>query len=174
MSDDYDDYLNADESDFDTDDAKSFGDGIEEEKEKPKKKKATRARRPKAARPKKTTRKKKPVAEESDDTTVEEDEIEEEVKEEPKEEVEEVAAEEVVEEEVVEEEPKLPTDHVVHLYMIGKFSRTIERPFTAEDAEAFASNFNKTSKSYGHFATAGKESAKPAKTVPWRAGISAS
>ena len=53
----------------------------------------------------------------------------------------------------------------VHIYEHRQFKRTIDRPFTAEDAEAFASEFNRTSKSYGRFALAGKEDAKPRKML---------
>ena len=76
--------------------------------------------------------------------------------------------------EVVDEgPPPPPADHVVHVYQYGKFSRTIERPFTAEEAESFASEYNRTAKSYGRFAVAGKEKTRAKKTVPWRTGISA-
>ena len=68
-------------------------------------------------------------------------------------------------EEEVEEAP--PADHVVHVYEYGKFTRTIEREFTAEDAEAFASDFNRTAKPYSRFAVAAKAKARPKKTVPW-------
>jgi hypothetical protein len=68
-------------------------------------------------------------------------------------------------EEVEEEAP--PADHVVHVYEYGKFKRTIEREFTAEDAEAFASDFNRTAKPYSRFALAAKAKARPKKTVPW-------
>lgn len=56
-------------------------------------------------------------------------------------------------------------DHVVHIYEHQKLKRTIDRPFTAEDAEAFASEYNRTSKSYGRFAIAGKTDAKPKKSL---------
>lgn len=58
-----------------------------------------------------------------------------------------------------------PTDHVVHVYEYQKFKRTIDRPFTAEDAEAFASEYNRTAKPYARFAVAGKEDAKPKKSL---------
>jgi hypothetical protein len=61
--------------------------------------------------------------------------------------------------------PEPPADHVIHIYEAKKFKRTIDRPFTAEDAEAFASDYNKTAKSYARFAIAGKEDAKPKKTL---------
>jgi hypothetical protein len=58
-----------------------------------------------------------------------------------------------------------PANYVVHLYENKKFTRTIERPFTPEDAETFASEFNRTSKNYGRFAVTGKNDAKPKKTL---------
>ena len=60
---------------------------------------------------------------------------------------------------------QLPANYVVHLYENKKFKRTIERPFTPEDAESFASEFNRTSKNYGRFAVTGKNDAKPKKTL---------
>jgi hypothetical protein len=61
--------------------------------------------------------------------------------------------------------PAPPTNYRVHVYEYQQFKRTIDRPFTAEDAEAFASEYNRTSKSYARFAVAGKEDAKPRKTL---------
>ena len=58
-----------------------------------------------------------------------------------------------------------PANYVVHLYEHKKFTRTIERPFTAEDAEAFATEFNRTSKNYGRWAVSGKNDAKPKKVI---------
>lgn len=57
------------------------------------------------------------------------------------------------------------TDHVVHIYEYQQFKRTIDRPFTAEDAEAFASEYNRSSKPYGRFAVAGKVDLKPKKNL---------
>ena len=61
--------------------------------------------------------------------------------------------------------PAPQADYVVHIYEHQKLKRTIDRPFTAEDAEAFASEYNRTSKSYGRFAVAGKNDAKPKKVL---------
>jgi hypothetical protein len=61
--------------------------------------------------------------------------------------------------------PEPTANYVVHVYEHRKFKRTIDRPFTPEDAEAFASEYNRTSKSYGRFALAGKNDAKPKKTL---------
>ena len=58
-----------------------------------------------------------------------------------------------------------PANYVVHVYEHKKFTRTIERPFTAEDAEAFATEFNRTSKNYGRWALSGKNDAKPKKVL---------
>jgi hypothetical protein len=161
MTDEYDDYLNPDESDFETedfpeDDGRSpFGEGIielnGEEKKPAKKAKSSPTKRAKPA----AKSKKKEIEEDEVDAEPLEDEIEEDAEEEQ----EDIA-------------PTLPTDYVVHLYKFGKFSRTIDRPFTAEDAEAFASDYNRSAKGYGHFAVAGKEKTRPAKTVPWREGLS--
>src|SRR6266478_1796536 len=59
--------------------------------------------------------------------------------------------------------PEPAANYVVHIYEHKKFKRTIERPFTPEDAEAFATEFNRTSKNYGRFALSGKNDAKPKK-----------
>jgi hypothetical protein len=82
---------------------------------------------------------------------------------------------EEVDEEAVGEEEEEPVDeygrpepaanYVVHIYEHKKFKRTIERPFTPEDAEAFATEFNRTSKNYGRFALTGKNDAKPKKAL---------
>jgi hypothetical protein len=58
-----------------------------------------------------------------------------------------------------------PANYVVHLYEHKKFTRTIDRPFSAEDAEAFATEFNRTSKNYGRWAVSGKNDAKPKKVL---------
>lgn len=80
------------------------------------------------------------------------------------EEAEEESAEEAKEK---ESPPAQPTDHIVHIYEYGKFTRTIEREFTAEDAEAFASDYNRTARAYSRFAMAAKAKSRPKKTVPW-------
>jgi len=61
--------------------------------------------------------------------------------------------------------PEPVANYVVHIYEFRDFKRTIDRPFTPEDAEAFASEFNRTSKSYGRFAVTGKNDAKPRKSL---------
>jgi hypothetical protein len=58
-----------------------------------------------------------------------------------------------------------PANYVVHIYEHKKFTRTIDRPFTPEDAEAFATEFNRTSKNYGRMAVSGKVDAKPKKAI---------
>jgi len=65
--------------------------------------------------------------------------------------------------EVIPEGP--PTDHIVHVYELGKFKRTIQREFTAEDAEAFAVEYNRTSKPYSRSAIALAREDDPASTV---------
>ena len=61
--------------------------------------------------------------------------------------------------------PEPAPNYVVHIYEYRQFKRTIDRPFTGEDAEAFASEYNRTSKPYGRFAVAGKDDAKPRKAL---------
>jgi hypothetical protein len=56
-------------------------------------------------------------------------------------------------------------NYVVHIYENKKFKRTIERPFTPEEAEAFATEYNRTAKSYGRVAAAGKNDATPKKAL---------
>ena len=59
--------------------------------------------------------------------------------------------------------PKPETNYVVHIYEYQKFKRTLDRPFTPEDAEAFATEYNRTGKQYSRFALAGKSDVKPKK-----------
>jgi len=61
--------------------------------------------------------------------------------------------------------PEPASNYVVHVYEYKKFKRTIDRPFTLEDAEAFATEYNRTGKSYGRFAVSGKSDAKPKKAL---------
>jgi hypothetical protein len=61
--------------------------------------------------------------------------------------------------------PEPAANYVVHIYEQKKFKRTIDRPFTPEDAEAFATEYNRTSKAYQRFAIAGKNDAKPKKAL---------
>jgi hypothetical protein len=64
--------------------------------------------------------------------------------------------------------PEPAANYVVHLYEHRKFKRTIDRPFTPEDAEAFATEYNRTSKTYHRFAVTGKNDAKPKKSLDER------
>jgi hypothetical protein len=61
--------------------------------------------------------------------------------------------------------PEPAANYVVHVYEHRAFKRTIDRPFTPEDAEAFATEFNRTGKSYGRVAVSGKNDTKPKKTL---------
>jgi len=61
--------------------------------------------------------------------------------------------------------PEPKPDYVVHVYEQKKFKRTIDRPFTPEDAEAFATEYNRTAKPYGRVAVTGKSDAKPKKSL---------
>jgi hypothetical protein len=71
------------------------------------------------------------------------------------------------EEEPVDEygRPEPAANYVVHVYENKKFKRTIDRPFTPEDAEAFATEYNRTAKSYSRVAVTGKNDAKPKKSL---------
>jgi len=85
----------------------------------------------------------------------------------------ELADEELADEELDEfGRPEPPPDHVVHIYECKKYKRTIDRAFTAEDAEAFASEYNRTAKPYARFAIVGKEDAKPKKALDAAASVS--
>lgn len=59
--------------------------------------------------------------------------------------------------------PKPEPNYVVHIYEYQKFKRTLDRPFTPEDAETFATEYNRTGKRYSRFALAGKSDVKPKK-----------
>jgi hypothetical protein len=61
--------------------------------------------------------------------------------------------------------PEPAANYVVHVYEHKKFKRTIDRPFTPEDAEAFATEYNRTGKSYGRVAVTSKNDAKPKKAL---------
>lgn len=61
--------------------------------------------------------------------------------------------------------PEPAANYVVHVYEQKKFKRTIDRPFTPEDAEAFATEFNRTAKPYGRLAVTGKNDTKPKKSL---------
>jgi hypothetical protein len=61
--------------------------------------------------------------------------------------------------------PSPTANYVVHVYEFNKFKRTIDRPFTPEDAESFATEYNRTGKPYGRVAVAGKNDAKPKKSL---------
>lgn len=70
-------------------------------------------------------------------------------------------------EEVVDEygRPEPTANYVVHVYEHKKFKRTIDRPFTPEDAESFATEYNRTSKLCHRVAVPGKSDAQPKKTI---------
>ena len=61
--------------------------------------------------------------------------------------------------------PKPVANYVVHVYELGRLKRTIDRDFTPEDAEAFATEFSRTAKHYGRKAVAGKKDTQPATTI---------
>ena len=61
--------------------------------------------------------------------------------------------------------PEPQSDHMVHLYDLGRLKRTLDREFTAEEAHAFADRYSKVSKNYGRKAVAGKKDTQPAKVI---------
>lgn len=61
--------------------------------------------------------------------------------------------------------PEPAANYVVHIYEVGKYRRTIDRPFTPEDAEAFATEYNRTAKAYHRQAVTSKNDAKPKKSL---------
>ena len=61
--------------------------------------------------------------------------------------------------------PEPTANYVVHLYEHKKFKRTIDRAFTPEDAEAFATEYNRTSRLYHRVAVPGKNDAQPKKAI---------
>jgi hypothetical protein len=71
------------------------------------------------------------------------------------------------EEEAVDEygRPEPAANYVVHIYEHNRFKRTVDRAFTPEDAEAFATEYNRTSKIYHRLAVAGKNDTQPKKTM---------
>lgn len=71
------------------------------------------------------------------------------------------------EDEVVDEygRPEPAANYVVHIYEHKKFKRTLDRAFTPEDAESFATEYNRTSKTYHRVAVTGKNETQPKKTL---------
>jgi hypothetical protein len=61
--------------------------------------------------------------------------------------------------------PKPLANYVVHVYELGSYRRTIDRDFTPEDAEGFATEYNKTAKPYNRRAISGKKETTPPKTM---------
>jgi hypothetical protein len=61
--------------------------------------------------------------------------------------------------------PEPQANYVVHVYELGRFKRTIDRDFTPEAAEAFATEYNRTAKRYGRKSLAGKKDTQPAKEL---------
>jgi hypothetical protein len=61
--------------------------------------------------------------------------------------------------------PEPQANYVVHVYELGRFKRTIDRDFTPELAEAFATEYNRTAKRYGRKSIAGKKDTQPAKEL---------
>ncbi len=57
------------------------------------------------------------------------------------------------------------TNYVVHVYEVKKFQRTIDYKFTPEDADAFATEYNRTAKTYSRWAVPGKADVEPGKVL---------
>jgi hypothetical protein len=71
------------------------------------------------------------------------------------------------EDEVVDEygRPEPAANYVVHIYEHRKFKRTLDRAFTPEDAESFATEYNRTAKPYHRVAVTGKNETQPKKML---------
>lgn len=54
-----------------------------------------------------------------------------------------------------------PADHVIHVYELRKFKRTIPRAFTSEDADKFAEEYNRTSSNHSRWAVSGSKDDQP-------------
>ncbi|MGL4511512.1 MAG: hypothetical protein ACRCT8_00345 [Lacipirellulaceae bacterium] len=61
--------------------------------------------------------------------------------------------------------PRPQANYAVHVYEFGRYKRTVERDFTPEEADAYATEFSRTAKHYGRQAIAGKKEATPAKVI---------
>jgi len=56
-------------------------------------------------------------------------------------------------------------NYVVHVYENKKLKRTIDRAFTPEEAEAFATEYNRTGKNYARVAVTAKNDVTPKKSI---------
>jgi len=154
VDDDDEDYEDSDE--FDSEIAEE--EEVEEEVVEKKPKKKAKKKAPKAAPAKKKKaapkRKRKPAPK---DEVAANEEVEENT--------DEAAAENDVAEgdEYGRTEPE--ANYVVHVYELKKLKRTIDRKFTPEDAEAFVTEYNRTSKSYNRWAVPGKDDVQPGKML---------
>lgn len=61
--------------------------------------------------------------------------------------------------------PAPTPNYLVHIYEHKAYKRTIDRPFTPEEADAFAVEYNRCSKVYGRWAVPGKAELKPGKEL---------
>lgn len=155
----------VDDDDFDDDESEEENDEEEEE---------VVAKKPKKAAPRKSAKSpKKKAAKASPRKRVSRKAAEEESAEEEPEfsevDVEDVQAEadDSETEESLDEfgRPAPVANYVVHIYEHRKFKRTIDRDFTPEDGDAFATDYNRYAKSYGRMAVAGKKDVPPKKSV---------
>ena len=147
------DFVDEDDSELEDEIVDSEEDEEEpEEKPKPKKKAPAAKSKGRSPRKKKPAKKDKPTDNQSDEVSADE----------PAE-----GEEKSEEEKAPEPPPGPPTDHVVHLYEFGDFTRTIPREFTSEDAEAFAKEYNRTSNAHARQAVAaGKDEEAPLSVTP--------
>ena len=149
-----DDELDEDESDEEEDAEEAEGEAPKRKKAAPRKTAKGAKKAPKAGPPRKRPAPKQ-VEEEPPAEELELEEIE-------------PAKESVAESEEALDEfgrPAPVANYVVHIYEHRKFKRTIDRDFTPEDAEAFATDYNRYAKSYGRVAVAGKKDVPPRKSV---------
>lgn len=151
---DDDEDLDEDESDEEEDEEEAEAETTKRKKAAPRKTAKGVKKAPKAAAP----RKRPAPKEVEEEPSVEEPELEEI----------EPAEEPVAESEEALDEfgrPAPVANYVVHIYEYRKFKRTIDRDFTPEDAEAFATDYNRYAKPYGRWAVAGKKDVPPRKSV---------
>lgn len=61
--------------------------------------------------------------------------------------------------------PAPQANYVVHVYELKKYKRTIDRQFTPEEAEAFVTEYNRTSKAYNRWAVPARNDVEPGKEL---------
>lgn len=148
------------EEDYDDEDDSAEEDSeVEEKKAPPKPKRGARAEKPAARTPAPTKSRAKPAPKPRGKAAPTELPAPEPVSEDDS------AIEEPVEAEIAPEPVGLPADHVIHIYELRKFKRTIPRDFTSDDADKFAVEYNRTSANHGRWAVSGPKDAQPAAKI---------